>query len=179
MVDDDRRLQLTRLRDLLLVAGTALIASYGLIRWNYSNLPLLPRLAGLSAAVLGIGEALAGLNIRARLQVGSRSAKVRSGGSPNGNGNRRWGELKPLPPLVGARAVMVAKASSLAGAGLAGLWGGLLVYVVPLAGSVRAASNDATTGVIGLICAAAMIMGALWLERCCVHPDDSGGGNGR
>jgi hypothetical protein len=178
MTDDERRLQLTRLRDLLLIGGITLIVGYALVRWNYGSLPVLPRLAGLSAAVLGIGETLAGFNIRARLRVGSRSDQIRTGSSPDRGGNGRWRELKPLPPLVGARAVMVAKASSLAGAGLTGLWVGLLAYVVPLSGSVRAASADSATGLIGLVSAVVMTVGALWLERCCVHPDDSAGRGG-
>jgi hypothetical protein len=178
MAGDDRRLQLTRWRDLLLVAGIALIAGYLLVRWSYGSLPILPRLAGISAAVLGIGEALAGLNIRARLRIGSRFEQSRSPGTPR-PGATRWGQLKPLPPLVGARAVMVAKASSLAGAGLTGLWAGLLLHVAPQAGSVRAASSDTATGLVGLVSALVMISGALWLERCCVDPDDAGGPSGR
>ena len=38
---------------------------------------------------------------------------------------------KPVPPLTAARAVMAAKATSLAGAAVAGLWVGLLLYVLP------------------------------------------------
>ena len=176
MAGDDRRLQLTRWRDLFVVAGIALVAGYLLVRWSYGNLPVLPRLAGISAAVLGIGEALAGFNIRARLRIGRRFDESRSSARP---GASRWGQLKPLPPLVGARAVMVAKASSLAGAGLTGLWAGLLVYVAPMAGSVRAAGSDTTTGIVGLISALVLTFGALWLERCCVDPDDAGGPSGR
>lgn len=167
MSDDDRRLQFTQPRDLLVVAGLALVVAYVLVRIAYGSLPVFPRLAGISAAVLGIGEAVAGLNIRARLQAGRRPERgaTRPGGI--------WGEVRPLPPLIGARALMVAKASSLAGAGLTGLWAGLLLYTAPNAGSVSAAGADSITAVVGVVCALVLVGGALWLEKCCVRPDDS------
>lgn len=168
MRDDERRLRFTQPRDLLGVAGIGLVVVYVLVRIAYGALPVFPRWAGVSAAVLGIGEAVAGLNIRARLQVGRRPE--RGAARPSGV----WGEVGPLPPLTGARALMVAKASSLAGAGLAGLWAGLLLYTAPNAGSVSAAGADSITAVIGVVCALVLTGGALWLEKCCVRPDDSG-----
>ncbi len=171
----DHKLQFTRARDLLAVGAIALIVGYLLVRWNYGRLPVLPRPAGLSAAVVGIGEALAGFNIRARLRLRRGPGDEGSGsGSKRRAHTRSWaGDLEPLPPLLGARAVMVAKASSLAGAGLAGLWAGLLVYVLPSAGAVKAADADSVTGVIGLLSALIMMLGALWLERCLVDPQDT------
>ncbi len=162
MPDDDGRLGFTRSRDLLTVAGAALVVGYVLVRIAYGSLPVFPRLAGVSAAVLGIGEAIAGAVIRARLQAGRVDRR-----SPVAAGD----ELRPLPPLIGARALMVAKASSLAGAGLAGLWTGLLLYTAPDAGSVAAAGADNVTAVVGVVCAAVLVGGALWLERGCVYPD--------
>jgi hypothetical protein len=166
-VADDRKLGFTRVRDLLVVAAFALVLGHVAVRIAYDSLPVFPRLAGLSAAVLGLGEAIGGFHIRARL---------RSGRAPRTGADRPrspvWGELTPLPPLVGARSLMVAKASSLAGAGLAGLWAGLLLYTAPLAGPVAAAGRDSVTAVVGILCAAALTGGALWLERCCVQPDD-------
>ncbi len=156
---------LTRIRDLLLIAGVAFVAGYALTRWNYGRLPTLPRLAGVTAALIGVGEAFAGFNIRARIaQYSSRSLQ-----SGKAVGDRN---LKPIPPLVAARAVMVAKATALAASGVAGLWLGLLLYVAPNSGEVTAAGNDTVTGVIGLVGALIMVAGALWLERCCLRPDD-------
>lgn len=175
MTDDERRLQFTRPRDLLVVAGVALVVAYVLVRIAYGSLPVFPRLAGISAAVLGIGEAVAGFSIRARLQVGRPG---RDGTRPGG----LWGEVKPLPPLVGARALLVAKASSLGGAGLTGLWAGLLLYTAPNAGAVAAAGADSITAVVGVVCALVLLGGALWLERCCLRPDtddDRDHGDGR
>jgi hypothetical protein len=166
LADDDRRLGFTRARDLAVVAGVALVVGYVVVRIAYGALPVFPRLAGISAAVLGLGEAVAGFNIRARLRAG----RPAQGGADHPR-STLWGELKPLPPLVGARSLMVAKASSLAGAGLTGLWSGLLLYTAPLAGSVSAAGRDSITAVIGILCALVLTGGALWLERCCVQPE--------
>jgi hypothetical protein len=189
MPPDDGRLTFTRFRDLAVIAAVGAVAAYLLVRIGYSRLPVLPRAAGLSAALLGIGEALAGLNIRTRLRVGRRPPDRPTGGGRPGStgGNRRGsgsnggpgriaggsGELRPVDPLVAARALMVGKASSLGGAGLGGIWIGFLAHVVPLSGAVRAASTDTTTGIVGLLAALTLIGGALWLERCCVDPTES------
>ncbi len=161
----DNGMGLTRIRDLLLIGGVAFVVGYALTRWNYARLPTLPRLAGISAAILGIGEAFAGFNIRMRIQqYSNRSAR------PGGTAGQR--NLKPIPPLVAARAVLVAKASSLAASGVAGLWLGVLLYVAPNSGMVTAAGQDTVTAIIGLVGALIMAAGALWLERCCLRPDD-------
>jgi hypothetical protein len=122
------------------------------IRLSYGSLPGFPLLAGATLGVLGIAEALAGNALRARIL-------------------RRPG-ARPVQPLVAARAVLLAKASSLAGAIMAGVWTGLLVYVLPRSAEVTAAASDAVSGGIGLVCALVLVAGALWLERCCRTPDD-------
>lgn len=77
-----------------------------------------------------------------------------------------------MEPLTAARAVLVAKASALAGAALAGLWLGLLGYVVPLWSQFAAAAADGITGFIGLAGAVVMVAGALFLERSCLVPEE-------
>ncbi len=148
----------TRPRDLLAVALVATIAGYVLVRLNYGSIPALPRFAGVAAAVLGIAEAIFGYGLRARIQANHTPGKRVS--------------KPPVPPLTAARAVMTAKATALAGAALAGLWFGLLAYVLPDSGMISAARSDTSTAVIGLFCAALMIGGALYLEFCCRAPDD-------
>lgn len=159
---DDGRMGITRMRDLAVIALVAVIVAYLLTRWNYSRMPVLPRLAGLTAALLGIGEAIAGTAIKMRLASGGRERPGKS-------------TLKPVPPLTAARALMVAKATALAGAGIAGLWGGLLLYVGPSGSSVIAAADDTLTAIFGVVGAAVMILGALWLENCCRAPEDRSG----
>jgi hypothetical protein len=72
--------------------------------------------------------------------------------------------------LTAARAVMAAKATSLAGAAVAGLWVGLLLYVLPFWSTILAAQTDGIAGIIGLVGALIMIGGALYLEHCCRAP---------
>lgn len=154
----DGRMGLTRWRDLAVVGLVAAVAGYLLVRVSYSQIPPLPRLAGVLAALLGIGEGVAGLGLRRR---------IRPREQPTGPSPRR-----PVEPLTAARAVLVAKASALAGAALAGLWLGLLGYVVPLWSQFAAAAADGITGFIGLAGAVVMVAGALYLERSCLVPEE-------
>lgn len=149
---------LTRWRDLAVVAVVAAALGYLLLRWNYQRLPPMPRLAGLPAAVIGVGEAVFGWGLRNRIR---------------GRGTRR------VDPLAAARAVAAAKATSLAAAAFGGLWIGVIGYVLPLASDVTAAAGDRTTAVIGLICALLMLAGGLFLERCCRTPDNPDSDNNR
>ncbi len=158
MTTDDGRLGLTRWRDIAVVCLVAAVAGYLLVRVSYSRIPPLPRLAGLLAALVGIGEAVAGFGLRRRLRPRERTA-----GAP---------PLRPVEPLTAARAVMVAKATALAGAALAGLWLGLLGFVLPSWSAVAAARADGITGFVGLAGAIVMVAGGLFLERSCLVPKD-------
>jgi hypothetical protein len=148
----------TRPRDLFAVALAAAIVGYVLVRLNYGRIPPLPRFAGLAAAALGIAEAVFGHGLRARIQANRTSG--------------RRPAKPPVPPLVAARAVMTAKATALAGAAVAGLWFGLLAFVLPDSALISAARSDTLTAVVGLFCAAVMVAGALYLEFCCRAPED-------
>jgi hypothetical protein len=142
----------TRARDLLAAGIVAALLANLVIRVSYGSLPGFPLLAGATLGVLGIAEALAGNALRARI--------------------RRKPGARPVQPLVAARAVLLAKASAVAGAIMAGVWAGLLAYVLPRSSEVTAAAADAVSGAVGLLCALGLVAGALWLERCCRTPDD-------
>jgi hypothetical protein len=142
----------TRVRDLLAVALVAALLGNLVVRLAYGSLPGLPLAAGATFGVLGVAEALAGNALRARIL-------------------RRPG-ARPVQPLVAARAVLLAKASALGGAIMAGVWAGLLLYLLPRVAEVTAAASDAVAGTIGLLSAVALVAGALWLEHCCRTPDD-------
>ena len=142
----------TRPRDLAVAAVVAAVLVHLLVRSAYGSLPAVPALAGATLGVLGIAEAVGGSALRARIE-------------------RRPGTT-PVPPLVAARAVVVAQASALGGAIMAGAWGGLLAYVLPRSGAIVAAAQDTVGATVGLACALLLVGGALWLERCCRAPDD-------
>lgn len=153
----DGKLGFTRVRDLAVVGAVAGVAGYLLVSVSYSSIPQLPRLAGLPAALLGVALALVGWAFRRRLRD---TASATVGVEPR----------RPLEPLTAARALMTAKAGSLAGAAFGGLWLGLLVHVAPRSGEVAAAGADTVTAVVGLVSAAVLIAGALYLEHCCRSP---------
>jgi hypothetical protein len=145
----------TRPRALLAVALVVAVLSNLVIRLSYGSLPAFPLLAGATFGLLGLAEALAGNALRARI--------------------RRRPGTQPVQPLVAARAVLVAKASALAGAIMVGVWAGLLAHVLPRAGDVSAAAGDSLAGGVGFVCALGLVGGALWLEHCCRTPDDEPG----
>ncbi len=142
----------TRPRDLLAVGLVVAVLANLAVRLTYGSLPGFPLLGGVTLAVLGVAEAIAGRALRARI--------------------RREPGTTPVQPLVAARAVLLAKASSVAGAVVGGAWLGLLVFTAPQAGTIQAAGSDTAAAAVGLACALVLVGGALWLEYCCRTPDD-------
>ncbi|MEV1294263.1 DUF3180 domain-containing protein [Pseudonocardia sp. NPDC049635] len=142
----------TRIRDLAAIAVVAALLGNILVQLTYSMIPPLPVAAGVTIGVLAVAEFGGGFVLRRRIE--------------------RRGGAAPVPALVAARAVLLAKASSVAGAVIAGLWAGLLMHTLPRADVVVAAFRDSVTAGIGLLCALLLVGGALWLEYCCRAPDD-------
>jgi hypothetical protein len=163
---DPNRLGPTRIADLLVVGGVAALIGWGLTWLNYSHIPGLPLLAGLPAALIGVGEAIAGHGLRSRIRERSRPPETRSG-------------RPPVPALTAARALTVAKATALAGAAFCGLWLGFGLYVIPDASTVTAAASDTIAAIIGFVSAVVMLAGGLYLEFCCRAPNDSSGPDAR
>jgi hypothetical protein len=147
----------TRARDLVTAGGFTAVVVYLAIRLLYGELPPLPRFAGVTLLVLAVVEAALGWSLRGRIR---RMVE----GKPDGG--------RPLQPLTAARAVALAKASSLLGAIMLGAWLGVLGYVLPRRVELAAAANDLPSAILGAVCAAALIAAALWLEFCCRAPDD-------
>lgn len=142
----------TRYRDLAGIAVVATLLGNIAVQLTYSSLPGPPLAAGATVALLGIAEIVGGFVLRRRIE--------RRPGTP------------PVPALVAARAVLLAKASSVGGAVLAGAWAGLLLHTLPRAPEVVAAAADSVAAGVGLGCALLLIAGGLWLEHCCRAPDD-------
>lgn len=138
------------MRDLVgLTLATALVC-WLVIRQVYGDLPPFPVFIPLSLAVLAAVEGVLGGQLRSRIA-------------------RRPGTVR-VQPLVAARAVALAKASSLVGALAAGFWAGLLLHTVPNSDFLAAAGPDTRTGIVGVVCALALAGAALWLEHCCRTP---------
>jgi Protein of unknown function (DUF3180) len=148
-------MKFTKIRDLAvvaLVAGLVTVLGLGLV---YSDLPTLPRLAAVTFGALAVVEAILAWQLRARITG-------RSG-------------ARPVQPLTAARAVALAKASSLVGALMVGVWVGVVVALLPLRGVSPAASDDSVTGLVGAGGSLALVGAALWLEYCCRTPEPPAG----
>jgi hypothetical protein len=144
-------MKFTRFRDLVAVALVAGLLTAIVLRLVYAELPTLPRLAGVTFGVLAVVEAILAWQLRIRIT-----------GKPG---------TRTVQPLTAARAVALAKASSLVGALMFGVWVGVLLTVLPLAALSSAVADDRTTGLVGLVGSAALVAAALWLEHCCKTPD--------
>lgn len=158
-----------RRRDLVVLALGLALASWVLVRSWYGSLPVLDWWLPVPLAVLALAEALGARTLRARLAA-ERAA--RAGRAP------RPGEpaVRRVEPLLVARLAVLAQASAYVGAVVTGVWGGVLVHVVPDAGRVRAAGSDTVTAVIGIGCSLALVAAALWLESVCrIPPEEENG----
>jgi hypothetical protein len=142
----------TKIRDLLVAGVVTGLIVHLLLRVAYGTLPPLPRLAGVTLLVIALVDLVLAFVLRARIQ--------RKPGS------------EPVDPITAARAVALAKASSVLGAVMLGAWAGVLIYVLPSAGDLDAASNDLVSAAVGVVCALALIGAGLWLEHCCRTPRD-------
>jgi hypothetical protein len=155
-------MQFTRARDLITVALAAGVLVYLVFQLAYGDLPALPTFAGFTLLVIAVVEALLGFSLRGKIRRMVEGRPI---------------EGRPLQPLTAARAVALAKASSLLGAIMLGAWLAILVYLLPRRDEVAAAADDVPSAIIGAICAAVLIGAALWLEFCCRIPperDDQG-----
>ncbi|HEX5541103.1 MAG TPA: DUF3180 domain-containing protein [Micromonospora sp.] len=134
----------------LFVAGLGAAAvAWLLISRFYGNFPKIPWLPVITIAGLAVLEGYAALNTRARIE-----------GRPG---------REPVDPLAVAWFVVLAKASSLAGAIFAGFSAGLLGWL--LLERTRAAVNDVPAAAASLVASLALVAAALWLERACRVPE--------
>jgi len=142
----------TRARSLLLTGVLAAAVTWALLTVIYSDLPPLTW-TGIPAVLLAAAvEAWTGRDLRARI-----------------NGNNPG--TKPLPPMFVARMVVLAKASSLVGALLAGVSVGFVGY---LSGMLDATTprSDLITASLTFGSCLILIAAALFLEYCCRVPRD-------
>ena len=149
-------LRLTRVRDLILIGLADAGLGWFLTNSFYASLPAIPLLVGLPLLVLAALELALGKHIRSRID----NTKIGGG-------------LRETDPILVARSAMLAKASALVGVLTAGLWAGMLIYLLPKASRLSAAVDDLPGVIIGLAAGVALAAAAVWLERGCVTPPKS------
>jgi hypothetical protein len=118
----------------------------------YWDLPRLPWLPVITFAALAGLEAVAAQNTRARI-------------------DRRPGR-EPVDPLLVARFVVLAKASSMAGAIFGGLFAALGLWLLIERQRNAHAAADVPVAVGGVVASAALVAAALWLESACRVPHE-------
>ena len=79
---------------------------------------------------------------------------------------------RQLHPITAARAVALAKASALVGAGSAGVWLGFLLFLLPAAFDVAPRRVTRPGRWSGWWPERSLVAAALWLEHCCRTPDE-------
>ena len=140
----------TRISTLFVVAVVCALAAWLALRSVYERLPPLPWTGVPALLIAAFAEAWIGRDLKARIAGGRR--------------------LKPVAPLFVSRMVALAKASAVAGAAIAGLAAGFVIY---LSGSLNAPvpRQDAFTAAVTMAAAVLLACAALYLEYCCRVPD--------
>jgi hypothetical protein len=144
------RLRPTSPATLFVVALGAAAISWVLIGRYYGEVPQLTWLPALTLLLLAVIEAIAARTVKARI-------------------DRKPG-TEPVDALAVARLVVLAKASSVAGALFTGIYGGVLVWVWSESSTNPHAGSDVAPAAQGLAAALLLVGAALWLERCCRVP---------
>lgn len=151
-------------RDLLVLAAGLAVATWLVVRADYGFLPALRWWLPVPLGVLALAEVLGARTLRARLAAQrDRRPPAERGSAP----------VRPVEPMLVARLAVLAQASAYVGAAFVGTWVGVLLYVGPAVSRLQTAGSDAVTGVVGVVCSAALVAGALWLESVCRIPPDS------
>ena len=151
-------------RDLLVLAAGLAVAAWLVVRAGYGSLPALRWWLPVPLGVLALAEALAARTLRARLAAQrDRRPPAERGSAP----------VRPVEPMLVARLAVLAQASAYVGAAFVGIWVGVLLYAGPAVPRLQTAGSDTVTGVVGVVCAAALVAAALWLESVCRIPPDA------
>lgn len=150
----------TQPRTLLGLVAVFAALGYLLVDVAYGSLPALPLYAPVTLVLLAVVEAVMARVVRERLA-----------GRPGPGSRSRLGS-RPLHPLQVARAVVLAKASSVTGAVLLGGYGGLLAWTLPRRELLAPAGRDATVAGLSVLACVGLVVAALLLERSCRTPED-------
>ena len=156
-----------RRRDLVVLALGLAVAAWLLVSAYYGQLPPLDWWLPAPLGLLAIVEALGARTLATRLAAlrAARAGKAVPA-------DRRATPVRPVEPMLVARLAVLAQASAYVGAVFVGVWAGVLAHVGPAVGRLQAAGGDTLTAVIGVVCSAALIAAALWLESVCRVPPE-------
>jgi hypothetical protein len=157
-----------RRRDLAVIVLGLGFAAWWLIRSFYGELPPLDWWLPAPLGVLAVAEGLGARTLATRLTAlrDARAGKRPVAKSPS------TAPVRPVEPMLVARIAVLAQASAYVGAVFLGVWAGVLAHVAPAVGRLQAAGGDTLTAVIGVVCSAALIAAALWLESVCRIPPE-------
>jgi drug/metabolite transporter (DMT)-like permease len=136
---------------LVLVGVLTFAVSWYFVKQYFGDIPNVTWLAGLTMAGLAVVEAIAARTTRARVEQRPRAGR--------------------LNPLLVARFVVLAKASSMAAAIFAGAYGGVAVWALSERDRLTAAAQNLPPAVAGVVGALALVAAALLLERACRVPE--------
>ncbi|WP_190132075.1 DUF3180 domain-containing protein [Streptomyces mashuensis] len=147
-----------RIGVLLGLFAAAGVLSWGAARlWDaFGTLPSVPVAAPIVLAVIAVVLFATALSLRARL----RAQRERRPGA------------KGVDPLLAARAVVFGQASALVAALVAGMYGGVAVFLLADGIDVPAHRDQAIAAGASVLAAAGVIAAALFLERVCKLPED-------
>jgi hypothetical protein len=153
----------TKIATLIVVALVMGALSWWGFDQFFGDIPDLNLIPGLTLAALAIVEFVAAHNTRAQIEQRPGRGRVN--------------------PLLVARYAVLAKASSLAGAIFAGVYGGASIWALTERGELRVADHNLPPAVAGLIGSLALVAAAIVLERACRVPpskddEEQGKGNG-
>ena len=141
---------------LALVAAVAAAVTWAVLEAVYASLPPLTWTLVPALLIAAGAEAWMGWDLRARIA----------------------GRGRPAPPLFVARMVALAKASSQAGALIAGICAGFMIYLSGMAGAPTPRS-DLVDASLSFGASLVLVAAALFLEYCCRVPKDPDGASDR
>jgi hypothetical protein len=149
--------------------------SYGGVQlWShYGTLPGVPASAPLTPAILAAIILATALGFRSRLKAQREAVQRMRDGEPAPPILPGQRAPKPLDPLQAARAVMFAKASSMVGAIVSGVYAGYLVYLLGHLDIDVYRSRAIVCG-ITVLCGLALVGAALFLEYVLRVPPSGG-----
>ncbi|MFB7632930.1 DUF3180 domain-containing protein [Streptomyces sp. NPDC056149] len=155
-----KQLRVKVLVGLFVVAG--ILAWAGARLWDsIGTLPSVPVAAPIVLALIAAVLGATALSLRSRLRAQ----------------RERLAEAKGVDPLVAARAVVFGQASALVAALVAGLYGGVGVFLLT-SGVDGARRAQAVYAGFSVLAGAAVVAAAIFLERVCKLPEGDDGEDG-